>query len=209
MAGAMAKILVAIAVQKGLGWMAYQIDANPSVWMSAFGKFLARHLSSGTMLIHPAKQFTQSWWALHAARIFIEAVSDRVYDSSGRPIPDFLMPLANVIAAARRSPSTYPTMQGMVSQDVVLSSSQIANEAVTNQGVQQLQGNATINRFAKQIIINTPVQRMAAAKGAVKQLKPRNVKMTPEERKMKKASYMAQKRSEEKMRTGTDGAAVS
>ena len=117
------------------------------------------------------------------------------------------MPLVNVIAAVR---SPYlPPLQGMVSQDVVLSSSQIANEAVTNQGVQQLQGNATINRFAKQIIINNPVQRMAAAKGAVKQLKPKKVKMTPEERKMKKASYMAQKRSEEKMRTGTDGAAVS
>ena len=71
----------------------------------------------------------------------------------------------------------------------------VVTHAAVNQGVNQNQGNAVINRFAKQIVINNPVRRMTQAK------KDKS-KQTPEERKQKKKEYMAQKRAQYKQATG-------
>ncbi len=92
-------------------------------------------------------------------------------------------------------PDTVPdVVKPLVTKSLALSAPTTVTE------VNQNHGNAVINRFGKQIVINNPVRRMTQAKkDRVTQLK-----MTPEERKQKKKAYMAQKRAEAKQATATN-----
>ena len=79
------------------------------------------------------------------ARIFLDTVSNRIYDSSAGPMPDYIAPLL------QQTQSIAPVAQ-----------------AGTNQGINQNLGHAVVNRFAKQIVINNPVRRMTKAKKELK-----------------------------------------
>jgi hypothetical protein len=166
---AAARFIVIAAMQKGLSKIAYNVESNPGAWTKAFGRWLTRSVGGIAFTIRLAADTDLDGWMYQVARIFLDAVSDRIYDSSEASAPDYLVPLL-----AMNAPVTH---------------------AVTNQGINQNQGNAVINRFAKQIVINNPVRRMTQAK--------KELKMTPEERKQKKKAYMAQKRAEAKQAAGT------
>jgi hypothetical protein len=170
------RFIIIAAMQKGLSKIAYEVDSNPGAWTKAFGRWLTRSVGGLAFAVRLQADTDMDGWMYQVARIFLDTVSNRIYDSSAGPMPDYIAPLL------QQTQSIAPVTQ-----------------AGTNQGVNQNQGTATINRFAKQIIINNPVSRMTKAKkDRVMQLK-----MTPEERKQKKKEYMAQKRAEAKQAAET------
>ena len=167
------KAIGAMAIQKLAGWAVYQLHARPNETVEMFLRWLSRTGGGLVVLLNLGGRQTtaKEQFLLHMARIFVDHMADTVFNSS-KPdtVPDVVKPL--------------------VTQSLALSAPTTITE-----GVNQNHGNAVINRFGKQIVINNPVRRMTKAK--------KELKMTPEERKHKKKAYMAQKRAEAKQAAGT------
>ena len=166
------KAIGAMAIQKLAGWAVFQIHARPNETVEMFLRWLSRTGGGLIVLLNLGGRQTtaREQFLLHMARIFVDHMADTVFNSS-KPdtVPDVVKPL--------------------VAQSLALPAPTTVTE-----GVNQNHGNAVINRFGKQIVINNPVRRMTQAKKD----KVAQPKMTPEERKQKKKEYMAQKRAEVK-----------
>jgi hypothetical protein len=142
---AAARFIIIAAMQKGLSKIAYQVESNPGAWTKAFGRWLTRSVGGLAFAIRLQADTDLDGWMYQVARIFLDTVSNRIYDSSAGSMPDYMAPLL------QQTQSIAPVTQ-----------------AGTNQGVNQNLGTAVVNRFAKQIVINNPVRRMTKAKKELK-----------------------------------------